>query len=166
MHFVKIFHGCRRKTESGMEKIFSAVIYKQGIIPCVDVPVQITRAFLRKGYIPVQGLINKHLFQATLVPAGNSKYRLFINGVMRKAANVDVGDKIKVELRLDVRQRTIPMPKAFEQALEQDPDAHAEFERLTPSRRKDILLYMNALKRPESLQKVIERVVKSLTAKK
>jgi uncharacterized protein YdeI (YjbR/CyaY-like superfamily) len=82
---------------------------------------------------------------------------------MRKQAGVDVGDKIKIELELDPQLRTIPMPRAFEEVLKHNPKARREFERLTPSRRKDILLYMNALKRPESLQKVIERVMKSLT---
>jgi hypothetical protein len=145
---------------------FSAVIHKQGINPCVDVPVRITQPFLRKGHIAVRGLLNEHPFRATLVPVGDGKYRLYINGAMRKAANVDVGDKIKIALELDTQQRTIPIPGAFEEAMEQNPGARAEFERLTPSRRKDILLYMNALKRPESLHKVIQRVIKSLTAKK
>jgi len=146
-----------------MKQSFSAVIYKQGINPCVDVPVRVSRAFQRKGYIQVRGQLNKNPFKTTLVPTGGGKYRLFINGIMRKQAGVDVGDKIKIELELDPQLRTIPMPRAFEEVLKHNPKARREFERLTPSRRKDILLYMNALKRPESLQKVIERVMKSLT---
>ena len=149
-----------------MEQIFSAVIYKQGINPCVDIPERASQAFRRKGYIPVRVHLNKHPFQATLVPIGSGKYRLYINGKMRKQANVDVGDEIEIELEYDAQARTIPMPDAFEQALERNPKARSEFERLNPSRRKDILLYMNALKRPESLQKVIERVMESLKAKK
>ena len=146
-----------------MKQNFSAVIYKQGINPCVDVPVRVSQAFQRKGYIPVRGMLNKNPFKATLVPTGQGKYRLYINGVMRKQAGVAVGDKIRIELGLDPQLRTIPMPKAFEEALEQNPKARSEYKKLTPSRRKDILLYMNALKRPESLQKVIDRVMKSLT---
>ncbi len=150
----------------GMEQKFSAVIYKQGINPCVDVPERVSQVFQRTGYIPVRGTLNTHPFQATLVPVRNGKYRLYINGKMRKQAGVDVGDEIKIELEYDTQKRTIPIPRAFEQALKQNPKARSEFERLTTSRRKDILLYMNALKKPESLQKVIDRVKKSLMAKK
>ena len=149
-----------------MEYRFSAVIYKHGINPCVDVPERVSQAFQRKGTIPVRGALNNHPFRATLVPTGKGRYRLFINGTMRRQAGVDVGDEIKVELEYDAQKRTVPLPKAFEEALKRNPKAREEFERLTPSRRKDILLYMNALKKPESLQKVIERVMKSLTAKK
>ena len=147
-----------------MDPLFSAVIYKQGLNPCVDVPERIVKSFLRKGYIPVQGRLNGHTFKATLVPSGNGKYRLYINGVMRKAANVGVGDRVKVSLEVDTRKRTVPMPAAFAQALDRTPGARARFEELTASRRKDILLYMNALKRTDSLQKVIDRVTKSLMA--
>jgi Domain of unknown function (DUF1905)/Bacteriocin-protection, YdeI or OmpD-Associated len=143
---------------------FSAVIYKQGINPCIDIPERIAQSLLRKGYIAVRVSLNDHPFRATLAPVGNDQYRLYINGAMRKAANVDVEDKIRIALELDTQRRTIPIPEAFKKALEQNPKASTEFKRLTPSRRKDILLYMNALKRPESLQKVIDRVVKSLTA--
>ena len=149
-----------------MKQSFSALIYKQGINPCVDIPERVSRVFQRKGYIPVRGRLNKDPFKGTLVPVGDGNYRLYINGRMRTQAGVDVGDRIKIELELDPQKRTIPMPRAFEQALEQDPGARSSFARLTPSRRKDILLYMNALKRPETLQKVIDRVMKGLTKKK
>jgi hypothetical protein len=149
-----------------MKQKFSAVIYKQGINPYVDIPERVSLAFQRKGYIPVRGTLDKHPFQATLVPIGKGKYRLFINGKMRKQASVEVGDEIKVELEFDAQKRTIPMPGVFEEVLKKNPKAQSEFEQLTPSRQKEILSYMNALKKPESLQKVIDRVMKSLIAKK
>jgi hypothetical protein len=149
-----------------MVQKFSAVIYKQGINPCVDIPERVSRSFQRKGYIPVRGTLNTHPFQATLVPVRSGTYRLFINGTMRKQAGVEVGDEIKIELEFDAQKRTIPMNPTFELRLKQNPEALREFEKLTPSRLKYIFLYMNALKRPESLQKVIDRVMKSLMAKK
>ena len=44
-----------------MMETFSAAIYKTGINPCVDVPMRVTRAFGRRGYVRVR---------ATLVPVG------------------------------------------------------------------------------------------------
>ena len=100
-----------------MKQKFSALIYKQGINPCIDIPERVSQAFQRKGYIPIRGTVNKHPFQATLVPVGKGKYRLFINGKMRKQAGVDVGDEIRVELEYDSQKRTVPIPGAFEEIL-------------------------------------------------
>lgn len=145
-----------------MPQPFSAVIYKLGINPCVDIPAQVSQAFGRKGPIPVRGLLNQVPIRATLVPTGQDRYRLFINGEMRKQAQVEVGDEVQIELEFDEAPRTIPMPEAFVQALAHNPAARAAFESRTASRRKDILLYLNSLKRTETLEKAIERVIESM----
>jgi hypothetical protein len=111
-------------------------------------------------------MINGHFFQTNLVPIGESRYRLFINGEMRKQAGVDVGSEISIELELDPQPPIAGMPEVFKLALEQNPEAQSEYERLTPSRKKDILRYMNSLKHPETLQRIIERVIMDLTLKK
>lgn len=141
---------------------FSAKIYKLGINPCVDVPATVSRAFSKSGYIPVAGDINGHPIRATLVPIGNNRHRLFINGQMRKAAEVDEGDVVRIHLEIDTQPRTIPMPKEFALALQQNKSAKIAFENLTPSRQKEILAYLNSLKRPETLKQNIDKTVASL----
>lgn len=141
---------------------FSAKVYKLGINPCVDVPKRISQAFGVRGYVPVAGTLNGQPIRATLVPKGSGRHRLYLNNEMRQRAEVAVGDRVTLVLRLDREPRTIPMPEAFAAALKKDKSAQAAFERLPPSRQKEVLAYLNWVKRPETLQRNIEKVMARL----
>lgn len=147
-----------------MSQRFSAIIFKVGINPCVDVPARVSAALGGKGYIPVAGTINGHRFKAGLVSLGKGRHRLFINGILRKAAEVDTGDRITVVLEHDPRPRKLPVPKAFAEALKADPAAKKAWEGLTPSRRKEILSYLDHLKTAESLARNVARVIHHLSS--
>lgn len=143
-----------------MSKAFKAVVYKHGINPCVDIPGAVSHAFEQTGYIPVRGTLNGWAIRATLVKGG--EYRLFLNGEMRKRAKVEVGDLVEVALELDLEDRAIPMPQALASAFRQTPQAQAAFDRLTPSRRKEILAYLNSLKGTPAIERNVKRVVEKL----
>jgi hypothetical protein len=141
---------------------FSAVIGKVGINPCVDVPERVSKSIKKTGYIPVTGTLNGFSMRATLVPAGNGRHRLYINTEMRKKANVAVGDLIHLALALDTKPRDVPMPQAFAAALESNEKAKVAFEKLPPSHQKEILVYLNYLKKPETLKRNVEKVINFL----
>jgi hypothetical protein len=145
---------------------FSAKIKKVGINPYVDPPKRVTAPFKIRDYIAVKGTINGKKFAQTLVPVGGGKHRLFINGVMRAAANVDVGSWITVTLRPDRKVREVPMPAALETRLRKNPKARAVWDSLTPSRRKEIKRYLNSAKRAETLARNIEGTMAFLQTKK
>ena len=54
------------------------------------------------------------------------------------------------------------MPRELVEALESNEKARTAFERLPPSHQKEILDYLNFLKKPESLERNIEKVIRSL----
>jgi hypothetical protein len=145
-----------------MPQRFSAKVYKLGVNPCVDVPQRVSRAFGKRGYVPVKGALNGHAIRATLVPKGGGRHRLYLNGDMRQRAGVEVGDRVDLVLDLDTRPRSVPMPKELAAALRQNRNARAAFESLPASRQKEILVYLNWLKRPETLQRNIDKVVAGL----
>lgn len=148
-----------------MPQRFSARIYKLDINPCVDVPKRVSQAFGMRGYVPVKGTLNGRPIRATLVPTGGGRHRLFINGDMRKRTGVDTGDRIHLVVTRDAEPRIVSMPKAFALALDQNKPVKAAFERLPPSRQKEILVYLSWLKRPETLKRNIEKVIAQLTRK-
>jgi hypothetical protein len=141
---------------------FSATIRKVGINPYVDVPKNASTFFGRRGNVPVHGLLNRVAIRATLVPVGGGRHRLYVNGDMRKKANVKVGDRIQLALKLDTQPRRVPIPKELASALRQNKPAKTAFEQLPPSRQKEILSYLNYLKKPESLKRNIDKVLKTL----
>lgn len=138
---------------------FSAKILKVGINPCVDVPKRISDVFKKRGYIPVKGWLNDLPIVATLVPVGGEKYRLYINGEMRKKAKVGVGDFCALRISFDPKLRIIPIPKKLAQALQKNQKAKLAFEKLPPSHRKEILTYLNWVKKTETLQRLVKKVV-------
>lgn len=76
-------------------KSFSARISKIGINPYVSLSDDVLDALFQqanktRGPIPVRGTINGKKFKQTLVKYQGA-WRLYINGPMRQAAEVDVG---------------------------------------------------------------------------
>jgi hypothetical protein len=145
-----------------MTQEFSAKIYKLGINPCVDVPKRVSQAFAKRGYVPIKGLLNGQPIRATLVPKGNFTHRLFLNTDMRNRAKLGVGDRAYLILEVDEQPRSIGMPEAFAVALKERPKAKAAYEGLRPSKRKEILTYLNWVKREETLKRNIDKTIRRL----
>jgi uncharacterized protein YdeI (YjbR/CyaY-like superfamily) len=93
---------------------------------------------------------------------GGGRHRLFLNGEMRKRAKVSVGDLVNLDLEMDTQSRTVPMPAEFALALEKNEAARTVYEQLPPSRQKEILVYLNWIKRPETLKRNIHKIIASL----
>ena len=144
--------------------MFATVVNKVGINPCVEVPEEISRAFRRRGHVPVRGQLNGRPIKATLVPVGGGRHRLYINGQMRKAAGVGVGDTVTLSLAFDPQPRDPPVPPALAAALEASPAAKAVFDKFPPSHKREILDYLNWLKRPDSLERHIKKLIGELAA--
>lgn len=144
---------------------FAAKIYKVGINPCVKVPLRITKQMSPlKGYIPVKGTINGFPFIQTLVPIRNAEYRLYVNGLMLKGSKTKNGDTARFIIEQDFAPRsaeTYPMPKAFKRRLNEE-GLFPKYKQLTPSRRKEVLKYLNYLKTDEALMRNVEKVMKGL----
>jgi len=150
-------------------KSFSAKILKIGINPYVLLPDDILNYLFKKagkdkGHIPVYIIVNRQKFIQHLVKY-SGKWRLYLNTPMRKAALKDVGDIIAVKIDYDAQERTTPMNTKFQEALNKNIQAKEAFDKLPPSRRKEIQRYLNNLKTEESLDKNIQRAINSLVGK-
>jgi hypothetical protein len=148
---------------------FSAKIFKIGINPYVLIPATILKEIFKqaeknKGPIPVCGTINEKKFTQTLIKY-SGKWRLYLNTPMRKSAGIDVGDIANIEISFDPGDRTTPMHPKLKSALEKNKKALAEFNNQVPSRKKEILRYINSLKTEESLERNIKRAIGFLTGK-
>lgn len=83
----------------------------------------------------------------------------------RTKSGVDIGDTAKISLQLDKKPRTQPVPKKLS-AFSKNKKAKLAFEMLAPSRRVEILRYLNAMKTRESLDRNVRKVVAHLTGHK
>jgi hypothetical protein len=149
-----------------MLKSFSATIYKIGINPYVYLPEDILSELFKqagksKGPIPVHGTIDGKRFMQTLVKY-QGDWRLYINGEMRQAAGVDVGDQAHIKIEFDPVPRIEAMHPKFKAALSKELAAKIKFEKLTPSRQKEMLRYLNSMKTETSLERNIEKIIRHL----
>ena len=145
---------------------FSATIHKIDINPYVQVPDDILRklqqdANKEKGPIPVKGTLQGKPFSTTVVKF-RVLWRLYLNTDMHRAANVDVGDHVTINIQVDHTPRTVTAPRRFTLALSKNKRAKDAFQKLAPSRQKEILRYLNSLKQAETLERNIEKVIQFL----
>ena len=151
-------------------KSFSAKISIIGINPFVLLPASVLKYIFKKagkdkGAIPVQLKIgDKDCIQNLVRYSG--KWRLYLNTPMRIAANKDVGDKIEIEIDFDPKPRTIPMHPRLKKAFKENKEVKKAFDKLSPSRQKEILKYINFLKSEESVDKNIQKAIAHLTGGK
>lgn len=157
---------------------FMATIYKIWLMRHVDVPDDIARELqkqMRRGrpgtkcgsaakakYIPVVSTVGGKSTRSTIVPAGGGKYRMQINTAQRKAARVDWGDAVSVELRIDLASRAVPVPPDLRAALAKHPKARQGFDEMPPGHRRQLLMWFAAAKRPETRRKHLERALDHL----
>ena len=151
-------------------KRFSAKIQIIGVNPFVLLPASLLKDIFQKagkdkGAVPVQLKIGGKDFIQNLVKY-SGKWRLYLNTPMRKAARKDVGDAIDIQIDFDPKPRTTPMHPKLKKAFKENPNAKNAFEKLSPSRQKEILRYINFLKSEESVDKNIHRAIAHLTSNK
>ncbi len=137
--------------------------------PFVYLPKEILESILknagkRKGPIPVKGYVNGKEFQQTLLKY-SGEWRLYINMKMLKNSPRRIGEEIKVELDFDPSDRTIEVHPKLRKALKENKKANEVFEKLSPSRQKEIIRYISNLKAEDSVDRNVKRTINFLLGK-
>ncbi len=145
---------------------FKAKIEIIGINPFVFLPARVlntifTQAGKDKGPIPVRGTIDGHPYIQTLVKYSGA-WRLYINGPMLKDAGKQVGDTIALTIEFDAEERVVPMHPKLVAAMKVNPVAKEAFDKLSPSRQKEIVRYISFLKTEASVDKNVSRAISFL----
>ena len=117
-----------------------------------------------RGTIPVRGKINGKSYQQTLLRY-SGEWRLYINMKMLKNSPKRIGEIIDVEIEFDPSDRTIYPPPNFIKALAENKEANAVFEKLSPSKQKEIVRYLSNLKTATSLERNVKRAINFLLGK-
>jgi hypothetical protein len=149
--------------------IFSAKIDIIGINPFVYLPDNILHSIFvqakkDKRHIPVKGTINNIAYKQTLVKYGG-EWRLYINTSMLKNSPKRIGEIIEVSIMLDTESREVPMLIEFEKALKLNKEANLVFDKLSVSRKQEIIRNLAKLKTKEIIEKNIIRAINFLNGK-
>jgi Domain of unknown function (DUF1905)/Bacteriocin-protection, YdeI or OmpD-Associated len=119
----------------------------------------------RRGPMPVRFRVkgrSTRTWRINLMPVGDGRFRLYLNGSIRKESNLRVGDTVDIEAQFDELYRNgplHPMPVWFADGLSLNPLATLGWNRLAPSRQKEILRYFAQLKSPEAKRRNAQKAL-------
>lgn len=155
-----------------MKQSFRALVKIRGINPYVRVSAQRAAQVCRDWRKPLPVLVRingepaRKPWRINMMPAGDGSFYLYLHGSVREASGTRVGNRVTVELEFDCAYRNGPqhaMPHWFSAALRDNPRAKLSWNKLTPSRRKEILRYFANLKSDEARQRNLVRAMTALS---
>lgn len=146
---------------------FNAVIKLNKINPYVRVSA-VQADTLKPGWhkpLPVRLRINgkpdTH-WRINMMPVGGGDYYLYLHAIVRKAAGVQVGGRVRVEISFDAQYRggpAQPMPDSLRLALSKNAPAKKAWLALPPSRKKEVIRYIARLKSAEARERNVAKAM-------
>jgi len=147
--------------------VFSAKIYKIGIIRFVDVPTEISQSVGEGStHVAVRGEVEGVPLQTTLVSRGKGLYRLAIHGDIRKKLRIDAGAVVELVIERDEGSREPLLPPTLVLALRNSPLAQAAFRQMTTALRRQIVRYLTHVKQQSTLERRVVKLVQRLEQRK
>jgi Domain of unknown function (DUF1905)/Bacteriocin-protection, YdeI or OmpD-Associated len=147
--------------------VFSAKIYKIGIIRFVDVPPGVSRMIGEgSAHVAVKGEIEGIPVQTTLVSRGQGCYRLAIHGNIRKRLRIDAGAVVECAIERDESSREPLLPPSLILALRNAPKAQASFRQMSTALRRQIVRYLVSVKQQSTLERRVSKMVRRLEQRK
>ena len=129
----------------------------------VILPDEVVLALGLSGYSTIRGSINEVSFERrSAMPwdeaKGDMRFFMQMPTDLCKRAGVDTGDEAEFEIEAmdDI------LPSELRQSLEKDRDANRVWERLSPSAQRQFADDIASAKRPETLAKRLEALLKLL----
>ncbi|WP_175623462.1 YdeI/OmpD-associated family protein [Chryseobacterium schmidteae] len=152
-----------------MKKQFTAKLEIVGINPFVFIPQEILNELFEtsgknKSPIPVKGTVNGKEFKQNLMKY-LGEWRLYINLTMLKDSPKRIGEILEILIEFDDSDRTISIHPNLDKAIKENPVALQNFENLIPSRKSELIRYINNLKTEASIQRNIDKIILYLTGK-
>lgn len=141
---------------------FKTKILQIGNNTGINVPPEIIEKLAAGKKPPVVVTLNKYTYRNTVAVMGG-KYMISLSAENRKNADVKVGDELEITIALDTEPRTVELPPDFQKALDNNKPAKAGFEKLSPSKKKAIVVSINDAKTQETRMKRIDKAMDSLS---
>ena len=132
---------------------------------CVDVPIDASRTLAGdppERYVRVEGLANGRPFRTRLTPRGGGAFGLFLDGAVRAAAGVGVGDVVDIAVWRHEAPREPEMPADLASALAALPGASEAFVALTRAQREGMTAFIERARTAETRARYVQRVLREV----
>jgi bifunctional DNA-binding transcriptional regulator/antitoxin component of YhaV-PrlF toxin-antitoxin module len=131
-----------------------------GEAPTVELPFDAEERF-GKARAPVRGTVNGTEFRTTVAVYGGV-YLIGFNKELRERAGVAIGDEVEVTLELDDEPRTVELPPALADALDEEAEAKAAYEALSYTHRREYAEWIADAKREETRARRVGKAIEML----
>jgi hypothetical protein len=137
---------------------FQAKVVKLGMMYVVDVPHAVSESVGVRGYVPIAGVVKGTPLRASFIPRGDGCHRVLLNGEIRRAAGIALGERVTFEIRVDREPRGTHTPEDVADAL-RDEGVLDAWESLAPGKRMHIIHWVEKAVHEETRIKRIARVI-------
>lgn len=149
---------------------FKATIELRGYNPYIAVSPEQAAAIAPGWRRPIPVLVQLNggptpPWRINMMPAGDGSFFLYLDNQIRKPTQTAVGDQVTVTLRFDADYRAGPahdMPDDLAAALQGNVAAASNWEKLPPSRKKEVLRYLDRLQSPSARRSNLDRLLNVL----
>jgi len=142
---------------------FNTKIVQIGNNTGINVPPEIIEKLAAGKKPPVLVTLNNYSYRSTVAVMGG-KFMISLSADNRTKAKVKGGDELEIEISLDTEPRLVDLPADFQERLNESEDVKTAFEKLSPSRKKAIVVSINEAKTEETRLKRIDKAIESLAA--
>jgi hypothetical protein len=142
---------------------FDGLVRRSGARSFIEIPPEVTdrlRPFAHAGRIRAAGKINRATVQGTLIPVKKGAHRFYVNGGMRAAARISVGDVVAVQLRAISPTEVVLAPDL--KAALQTNGATEAFTDCPSSRCRELVRYIDDARTADSRRRRIQRTIEHL----
>ena len=127
----------------------------------IEVPAKVVEGLGSTKVPLVTVTINGYTYRSAVAVMGG-KFMIGVSNENRKAAGVEAGDTVDVDLELDTQPRELAVPDDFAKALNHDAKAKKLFEGLSNSKKQRLVLPVANGKTPETRQRNIDKAMTAL----
>lgn len=127
----------------------------------IKIPFDVEATFGKKR-VKVTATIDGEPYRGSLVRMGEPCHILGILKSIREKVGKGVGDEIEVTLEEDLEPRVVEVPEDLAQALAQDPDAAAIFQRLSFSHQKEYVTWIESAKQETTRRDRVAKMIEKL----
>ncbi len=105
--------------------------------------------------------LNGYSYRSAVGKMGDN-FMISLSAENRRKAGVEGGDAVEINLELDTEPRTVEIPTDLQRALSKNKTAKVNFEKLSPSKQKAIVISINEAKTEETKIKRVDKALEQL----
>jgi hypothetical protein len=128
----------------------------------ISIPFDVEKIFGTKGHLKVKAWFDGCPYRGILANMGGGCHVIGVRKDIRKTIGKGIGDVVRVELELDIEERTVTVPEDLKAAFAKSIKAGDVFNTLSYTNRKEYALWITSAKKIETREKRVSETIRKL----